>query len=67
MLHNPARYAHKMDKLRTNIDGTAKTADEIDGENQLNDTKKPKIKRRKDPSKDENYDDIINAQIGSES
>jgi len=39
MLHNPARYAHKMSKLKTNIDGTEKTAEEVEGENKLIDTK----------------------------
>lgn len=68
MLHNPARYAHKMDKLRTNIDGTNKTAEEIEGENKLIDTtKKHSKKKRKASSKDNDYDDIINCKIGSES
>lgn len=67
MLHNPARYAHKMAKLKTNIDGTAKTASEIEGENKLIDTTKIKKKKKKASSKDENFDEIINAKIGSES
>jgi hypothetical protein len=56
-----------MDKLKTNIDGTKKTASEIEGENKMIDTTKAKKKKKRASSKDDNFDDIINAKIGSES